>query len=56
MNLSEKQLIVLLRVLEGSLSIVDNGAYFGFSQDVRRDIYHQVLNQQNDKVGTKENQ
>ena len=47
MRINEKQLHVLIRVLEGSLTINDrcDMNLFGFNRKTRFDIYNQILNQ-----------
>lgn len=52
MNISEKQLILLLRVLEGSLTICDrtDRNIFGWNQDVRLKTYNEIINQQDAPV------
>jgi hypothetical protein len=44
MKVTEQQLFVLIRVLEGSLNIC--GANFGFDQATRELMYNQIINQQ----------
>ena len=46
MKITEKQLLLLVRVLEGSLSIKDNGRYFGFDEDARVKLYSLIMAQQ----------
>jgi hypothetical protein len=50
MKVSEKQLLVMFRALEGSLSFSDRSDMnmFGYDGETRRSIYHQIINQQSD--------
>jgi hypothetical protein len=52
MKISEKQLQVMLRVLEGSLTIYDRTDMniFGFDLNTRRSIHAQIINQQSDNI------
>ena len=47
MLISERQLHVLVRVLEGSLSFNDRNDmnWFGYDRDVRFNIYNEIVNQ-----------
>lgn len=47
MRINEKQLHVLIRVLEGSLTISDRSDMnlFGFDRETRFNIYKQIVNQ-----------
>jgi hypothetical protein len=48
MRITEKQLLLLVRVLEGSLNIKDAGVYFGIDSETRTKLYSQIMNQQSD--------
>ena len=52
MKITEKQLLIMLRVLEGSINICDSTDMniFGYAVDVRRTILHQIINQQSDEI------
>lgn len=52
MKVTEKQLQIMFRVLEGSLSMYDRTDInlFGYSQETRLKIFNQILNQQSDKL------
>lgn len=52
MKIIEKQAIVMLRVLEGSLNIIDtnNNDLFGFCDDTRRRTYNEIIMQQSNKL------
>jgi hypothetical protein len=52
MKVTEKQLQIMFRVLEGTLSMYDRTDMnlFGYDQETRLRIYNQILNQQSDKV------
>ena len=57
MKITEKQLLIMFRVLEGSLNVHDGGSIFGYSMDERLKIFNQILNQQSHvivDVGKKE--
>ncbi len=57
MRITEKQLILLMDTLRGSLNIADGGAVsFGYGQKVRIDLYDAIINQQSEvmiEVGPK---
>jgi len=55
MKITEKQLLVLIKVLEGSLQIYDRKdlCLFGYTRKVRKDLYDELINQQNGVVETK---
>lgn len=49
MKVSEKQLLVMLDALGGSCSVASDGTgLFGYDQDTRRRIFHEIINQQSD--------
>jgi hypothetical protein len=48
LRVSEKQLLIMFRALEGSLNIV--GVDFGYDQATRIEIFKQIINQQSDKL------
>lgn len=52
MKVTEKQLQVLFRVLEGSLNMYDRTDMnlFGYDRKTRTDVYNQILNQQSEKL------
>lgn len=52
MKVSEKQVGVMLRVLEGSLRVADSTDLniFGYDIDTRRIIYSQLINQQSKEI------
>jgi hypothetical protein len=52
MVVNERQLQVMLRVLEGSLTIADRTDLnmFGFNRETRYEIYEQIINQQSEKL------
>ena len=52
MKVTEKQLQIMFRVLEGTLSMYDRTDInlFGYDHETRLRIYNQILNQQSDKV------
>lgn len=52
MRINEKQLHVLIRVLEGSLTIYDRSDMnlFGFDRETRINIYNQIVNQQSEDL------
>ncbi len=52
MKVSEKQLQIMFRVLEGSLSMADRSDMnlFGYDSDTRLKIFNEILNQQSDEL------
>jgi hypothetical protein len=52
MYITEKQLLIMFRVLEGSLNICDRTDMniFGYDREVRKTILHQIINQQSDEL------
>jgi hypothetical protein len=52
MRITEKQLQIMLRVLEGSLCMQDRTDMnlFGYDIETRKNIYNQIINQQSDEV------
>jgi hypothetical protein len=52
MRVTEKQLLIMFRVLEGSLTIVDRNDMnlFGYNSETRRQVFNQILNQQSDEI------
>jgi hypothetical protein len=51
-KITEKQLLMLIKVLEGSLNIVTSRDYnpFLFSEKTRVDLYNAILDQQSSKL------
>lgn len=51
MKISEKQLIIMLRVLEGSLMVHDRSDIdiFGYDIEIRRNTFKQIIEQQPDE-------
>jgi len=49
MKITEKQLIFLIRVLEGSLGIM-GGDRFGMDEPDREKLYNQIINQQSNEL------
>jgi hypothetical protein len=52
MKITEKQLSVLIRVLEGSLTIFDRTDMnlFGYNYEIRKRTWEEIVNQQSDKI------
>jgi len=52
MKVTEKQLQIMFRVLEGSLTIRDRVdlSLFGFMRETRLEVYNQIINQQSDEI------
>ena len=52
MKVTEKQLQIMFRVLEGSLTLSDRTDMnlFGYDQETRLRIFNQVLNQQSNDI------
>lgn len=52
MKVTEKQVQIMFRALEGSLSIADRSDMniFGFNKATRLAIFEEIINQQSDKV------
>ena len=52
MKITEKQLQIMFRVLEGSLCMHDRTDMniFGYDRETRSNIYNQIINQQSDKL------
>lgn len=51
MKVSEKQLLIMLRTLEGSLRSEDTvSTNFGYDRETRIKIYNQIMNQQSEKL------
>jgi hypothetical protein len=52
MKISEKQLLIMFRVLEGSLMMHDRTDMdiFGYDNKTRRNVYNQIINQQSDEL------
>lgn len=48
MKVTEKQLMLMLRVLEGSLCFTESNDIFGYNNDTRVAVYNQIINQQSD--------
>jgi hypothetical protein len=48
MKITEQQLLILIRVLEGSLSIHDRSDMniFGYNTEFRKQLYEQIMNNQ----------
>jgi len=49
MKITEKQLILLVRVLEGTLGIM-GGDRFNLSEPDRERLYNQIINQQSNEL------
>ncbi|MCK9416607.1 hypothetical protein M0Q97_08130 [Candidatus Dojkabacteria bacterium] len=52
MKITEKQLQIMFRVLEGTLCMCDSTDMnlFGYNREIRLKTYNQILNQQSDKL------
>jgi hypothetical protein len=52
MKVTEKQLLIMFRVLEGSLKIADRSDMnlFGYSSETRKEIFYQIVNQQSEEM------
>jgi hypothetical protein len=52
MKVTEKQLIIMIRVLEGSLRIADRSDMniFGYNYKIREELFNQIMNQQSDEI------
>ena len=50
MKVTEKQLLILLDTLKGSLHLADGGSLFGYDAETRRLIYNKIVNQSNDEL------
>ena len=52
MVVTEKQILIMLRVLEGSLTVADRTDYnmFGYDREDRIRIYNEIINQQSDRM------
>lgn len=52
MKVSEKQLLIMFRVFEGSLSMADRSDMnlFGYDRETRLKIFDEILNQQSDEI------
>ena len=52
MRVTEKQLQIMFRVLEGSLRVSDRTDMniFGYTHDVRSTIWQQIINQQSEEI------
>ena len=52
MKVNEKQLIMLIRVLEGSFRIADRADMniFGYNTQIRRELYNTLMNQQSEEL------
>jgi hypothetical protein len=52
MKITEKQFLVLLDTLRGTLTIADriDNPLFGYSREVRVSLYNELINQQNQEV------
>lgn len=50
MKITEKQLVIMLRVLEGTLTMYDRNDMnlFGYDRKIRLEVYNQIINQQSD--------
>jgi hypothetical protein len=53
MKITEKQLLIMLRVLEGTLTICDgkDTNLFGYAMQDRIDLYNAIVNQQSHVCG-----
>jgi len=49
MKITEKQLILLVRVLEGTIGIM-GGDRFGMDEPDRERLYNQIINQQSNEL------
>jgi predicted AAA+ superfamily ATPase len=45
MKITEQQLLMLIRILEGSLSVHDKNV-FGYNTEVRKQLYEKIMNNQ----------
>lgn len=50
MLVSEKQLIIMLDALRGSLKIHDRLGMWNYDENTRRIFFEQIINQQSDKL------
>lgn len=52
MKITEKQLQIMLRVLEGSLKIADRTDMniFGYDSATRKNLFNEIINQQSDEI------
>lgn len=50
MKISEKQLLLLLKVLEGTLRVGGLDLYFGLNKEQRVELYTEILNQQSETL------
>ena len=53
MVLTEKQFLIMFKVLEGSLLVKDDDtslSVYGFDLETRRRVYENILNQQSNKI------
>ena len=50
MKMSEKQKLIMFRVLLETLAISDNGAFFGIDQHERLALYNEILDQQDEEI------
>lgn len=47
MKITERQFIVLIDTLRGSVNIAEGIGLFGYNQECRKKIYDEIVNQQN---------
>jgi hypothetical protein len=52
MKVTEKQLLIMIRVLEGSLKISDRADMniFGYNYKTRAEVFNQIMNQQSEEL------
>ena len=50
MKVTEQQLLILLRVLEGSCRITGTPELFGFDVETRLKTYNEIINQSSDTL------
>ena len=50
MKITEKQINMLIRILEGSCSIEDGGKVFLLTKQQRLDLFNQLMNQQSNEL------
>jgi hypothetical protein len=52
MKITDKQLLIMFRVLEGSLKIADRTDMniFGYDAATRRNLFNEIINQQSDEI------
>lgn len=52
MKITEKQLLILVRILEGTLRLYDDKTdnLFAYDAKTRETLYNQIINQQSDEI------